>query len=86
MNSCKQFRAVGRVEALPSMLHMESHACPSTIHVSLWQAGWLAGDICLSVCCLCVPVPGEVIRGPPPHVTLALSMQRPQSLHFVCVP
>lgn len=65
---------------------LESHACPSrAIHVSLWQAGWLAGDICLSLCCSCAYAWGGH-QGPPPFVILALSMQGPQSLHFVCVP
>lgn len=55
------------------------------IPVSLWQAGWLAGDICLSVYCSCAYAWGGH-QGPPPHVILALSMQGPQCLHFVCVP
>lgn len=73
MNSCKRFRGVGRVEAPchPCSTWRESRLSFSMIPVSLWQAGWLAGDICLSVCCSCAYAWGGQ-QGPPPHMILAL--------------
>lgn len=50
---------------------------------SMLVSGWLAGaSACL--CCPCAYAWGGQ-QGPPPHVALALSMQGPQSLHFVRV-
>jgi len=45
-------------------------------------AVWLGASACL--CAVGVPVPGGGQQGPPPHMALALSMQEPQSPHFVC--
>lgn len=56
-----------------------SFLCSSFVYV----AAWLAAGICLSVCCPCAYAWGG--RRAPPHVALALSMQEPQSPHFVRV-
>lgn len=52
---------------------------------SICLCGRLAGlGICLSVCCWCAYAWGRS-AGAPPHMALALSMQEPQSSHFVRV-
>lgn len=57
-----------------------SFPCSSFVCV----AAWLAWGICLSVCCRCAYAWGRS-AGAPPHMALALSMQEPQSSHFVGV-
>lgn len=54
----------------------------SFVCVASWLTGWGHLPVCVLLLCLCL---GEVSRGPPPHLVLALSMQEPQSVHFVRV-
>lgn len=57
-------------------------AVSCAVRLSRWQAGWLGLlPVCVLSVCLCL---GEVSRGPLP-TWLSLSMQGPQSLHFVPV-
>ena len=75
---------MGRSPMVPTPHGLGNPQCPfCAVHLSSWQPGWLGATACL--CAVHVPMPGGGQQGPPPHVALALSMQEPQSPHFVRV-
>lgn len=52
----------------PHSLWFREHKRPfHAVHLSVWQAGWLAGGICLSVCCWCAYAWGRSAGAPSPR-------------------